>query len=485
MVTEFPTAHVDLGALNPAIALGSLDGRYRGVVAPLVDWFSEAAVNRARLFVEIEWLIWLTDQEVLDGAPVLSTAEKSYLRGLVGTFGADEIATLSETEAKTKHDVKAVEYLLKSALEAAPEVLGGAEGQALPKLKEMVHIFCTSEDINNLTYAILLKQGVGRVWLPAARALQTQITDLAQENAQVPMLAHTHGQPATPTTLGHELAVFAWRMNRQLKRVEAQEYLGKINGATGDFAAHTVAVPGADWPALSRGFVEDRLGLTWNPLTTQIESHDYQAELYATVTHYNRIAHNLATDIWTYISLRYFAQDLAAQGSTGSSTMPHKINPIRFENAEANLEISSGLFEVLEQTLVTTRMQRDLTDSTTQRNIGTAFGHSLLAIDNLRRGLAGLKVDAAVMAADLDDNWEVLGEAVQQTMRVAGIAGIPGMDNPYERLKELTRGHKVDGARMREFISGLGLPPEQTARLQALTPATYIGLAAELVDYLK
>ncbi|MCU9988002.1 adenylosuccinate lyase [Mobiluncus curtisii] len=485
MVTEFPTAHVDLGALSPAIALGSLDGRYRGVVAPLVDWFSEAAVNRARLFVEIEWLIWLTDQEVLDGAPVLSAAEKSYLRGLVGTFGADEIATLSETEAKTKHDVKAVEYLLKSALEAAPEVLGGAEGQALPKLKEMVHIFCTSEDINNLTYAILLKQGVGRVWLPAARALQTQITDLAQENAQVPMLAHTHGQPATPTTLGHELAVFAWRMNRQLKRVEAQEYLGKINGATGDFAAHTVAVPGADWPALSRGFVEDRLGLTWNPLTTQIESHDYQAELYATVTHFNRIAHNLATDIWTYISLRYFAQDLAAQGSTGSSTMPHKINPIRFENAEANLEISSGLFEVLEQTLVTTRMQRDLTDSTTQRNIGTAFGHSLLAIDNLRRGLAGLKVDAAVMAADLDDNWEVLGEAVQQTMRVAGIAGIPGMDNPYERLKELTRGHKVDGARMREFISGLGLPPEQTARLQALTPATYTGLAAELVDYLK
>lgn len=485
MVTEFPTEHVDLGALSPAIALGSLDGRYRGVVSPLVDWFSEAAVNRARLFVEIEWLIWLTDQEVLDGAPVLSSAEKSYLRSLVGTFGADEIATLSQTEAKTKHDVKAVEYLLKSALEAAPEALGGTEGQALPGLKEMVHIFCTSEDINNLTYAILIKHGVGRVWLPAARALQTQITDLARENAQVPMLAHTHGQPATPTTLGHELAVFAWRMDRQLKRVEAQEYLGKINGATGDFAAHTVAVPKADWAALSRGFVEDRLGLTWNPLTTQIESHDYQAELYATVTHFNRIAHNLATDIWTYISLRYFAQDLAAQGSTGSSTMPHKINPIRFENAEANLEISSGLFEVLEQTLVTTRMQRDLTDSTTQRNIGTAFGHSLLAIDNLRRGLAGLKVDAAVMAADLDDNWEVLGEAVQQTMRVAGIAGVSGMDNPYERLKELTRGHKVDGARMRQFIADLGLPPEQTARLQALTPATYTGLAAQLVDYLE
>lgn len=484
MATEFPTEHVDLGALDPAIALGSLDGRYRAVTAPLVDWFSEAAVNRARLFVEIEWLIWLTDQRVLEGAPVLSEAEKAYLRGLVGKFGAEEIATLAATEAKTKHDVKAVEYLLKSALEAAPAALGGEEGRELPGMKEIVHIFCTSEDINNLTYALLIKHGVGRVWLPAARALQAQIADMARENAKVPMLAHTHGQPATPTTLGHELAVFAWRMDRQLKRVEAQEYLGKINGATGDFAAHSVAVPGADWPALSRGFVEERLGLTWNPLTTQIESHDYHAELYATVTHFNRIAHNLATDIWTYISLRYFAQDLAAQGSTGSSTMPHKINPIRFENAEANLEISSGLFEVLEATLVTTRMQRDLTDSTTQRNIGTAFGHSLLAIDNLRRGLSGLKVDAAVMAQDLDDNWEVLGEAVQQTMRVAGIAGVPGMEDPYERLKELTRGHKVDGQRMREFIAGLGLPADVTARLQALTPATYTGLAADLVDYL-
>ncbi len=482
MTTEFPKKHTDLGALEPAIALGPLDGRYRGVVAPLVDWFSEAALNRARLFVEIEWLIWLTDQQVLPGAPRLSDTEKDYLRGLVSEFGGHEIAELAKTEAKTKHDVKAVEYLLKSALEAAPAKLGGTS--ELPRVKEIVHIFCTSEDINNLSYAILLKHGVERVWLPAARALQEQLAGLARENAEVPMLAHTHGQPATPTTLGHELAVFAWRMSRQLKHVESQEYLGKINGATGNFAAHTVAVPGADWPTLSRDFVEERLGLTWNPLTTQIESHDYQAELYASVTHFNRIAHNLATDCWTYISMRYFAQDLAAQGSTGSSTMPHKINPIRFENAEANLEISSGLFGVLEETLVTTRMQRDLTDSTTQRNIGTAFGHSLLAIDNLRRGLAGLKVDREAMAADLDENWEVLGEAIQQTMRVAGIAGVPGMEDPYERLKALTRGQKVDAEVMHDFVAGLGLPADVMTRLQALTPANYHGLAADMVRFL-
>lgn len=495
MTTEFPTEHIDLGTLEPQVALGSLDGRYRAVVAPLVDWFSEAALNRARLFVEVEWLTWLTDNGVLVGAPRLSDAQKEYLRGLVSEFGAEQIATLAATEAQTKHDVKAVEYLLKQALEHAPHEpqANGTAGEKstttsttdLVRLKEIVHIFCTSEDINNLAYALLLKHGVQRVWLPAARALRDQIADMARANAEVPMLAHTHGQPATPTTLGHELAVFAWRMGRQLKHVENQEYLGKINGATGNFAAHVVAVPDADWPALSRGFVEERLGLTWNPLTTQIESHDYQAELYATVAHFNRIAHNLATDCWTYISRRYFAQDLAAQGSTGSSTMPHKINPIRFENAEANLEISCALFGVLAETLVTTRMQRDLTDSTTQRNIGTAFGHSLLAIDNLRRGLAGLKVDVDVMARELDENWEVLGEAIQQTMRVAGIAGVPGMENPYERLKELTRGRRVDGAVMRDFVAGLGLPADVTARLQALTPAAYTGLAAQLLRYLE
>ena len=297
------------------------------------------------------------------------------------------------------------------------------------------------------------------------------------------MLARTHGQPATPTTLGKEIAVLAHRLGRQVRRVEAAEYLGKINGATGTYGAHVVAVPGADWEAVARGFVEG-LGLTWNPLTTQIESHDWQAELYADVARFGRIAHNLATDAWTYISLGYFRQRLSAQGSTGSSTMPHKVNPIRFENAEANLEVSGALLDTLSATLVTSRLQRDLTDSTTQRNIGVALGHSLLAIDNIRRGLAGLDVDAARLAEDLDATWEVLGEPVQQAMRAASVAGATGMADPYERLKELTRGRAVTPEGMRDFIAGLGMPAEVEARLMALTPGTYTGLAASLVAHL-
>jgi adenylosuccinate lyase len=342
-----------------------------------------------------------------------------------------------------------------------------------------VHIFCTSEDINNLSYALTVRSAVVDVWLPAARGLVADLAAMAAENAEVPMLARTHGQAATPVTLGKELAVTVARLRRQLDRVEATEYRGKINGATGTYGAHAISVPGTDWPAVAEQFVTG-LGLTFNPLTTQIEAHDWQAELYADVARFNRILHNLATDVWTYISLGYFVQNLAAQGSTGSSTMPHKVNPIRFENAEANLEISTALLDTLASTLVTSRLQRDLTDSSTQRNIGTAFGHSLLAIDNVRRGLAGLDVNAEAMARDLDGNWEVLGEAVQQAMRAASIAGATGMEDPYERLKELTRGRKVDGEAMRGFIGSLGLPADVEARLLSLTPATYVGLSAEL-----
>ena len=297
------------------------------------------------------------------------------------------------------------------------------------------------------------------------------------------MLSHTHGQTATPTTVGKEMAVFAARLSRQIRRVQGAEYLGKLNGATGTFGAHVVAVPEADWPALSRAFVES-LGLVWNPLTTQIEPHDWQADLYADVAHANRIAHNLATDMWTYISLDYFHQRLAAQGSTGSSTMPHKVNPIRFENAEANLEISSALLETLAATLVTSRMQRDLTDSTTQRNVGAALGHSLLAFDNLVRGLAGVEPNPAKLAADLDASWEVLAEPIQQAMRAAGLAGATGMGNAYERLKELTRGRTVTAQDMREAIASLGMPDDVAARLSSLTPGAYTGLAAQLVAYL-
>ena len=475
------TSRVDLAALTPPVALGALDGRYRRTVAPLVDHLSEAALNRARLLVEVEWLIHLTDNGVLPGAPRLTDADKDYLRGVVAAFGADEIAELAEIERETLHDVKAVEYFLKRRLDAAPATLG--EGTVLPQVHEIVHIFCTSEDVNNLSYAVTVKDAVERVWLPAATAMTGDVAALAREHAGAAMLARTHGQPATPTTLGKELAVLAHRLRRQLRRVAGAEYLGKINGATGTYGAHAVSVPGADWEEVARTFVE-HLGLTWNPLTTQIESHDWQAELYADLARFYRVLHNLATDVWTYISLGYFRQRLSAQGSTGSSTMPHKVNPIRFENAEANLEISCALLDTLASTLVTSRLQRDLTDSSTQRNIGTAFGHSLLAIDNVRRGLAGLDVDHDTLARDLDANWEVLGEAVQQAMRAASIAGATGMEDPYERLKELTRGRRVDGPGMREFIAGLGLPDDVEARLLALEPATYTGLAASLVRHL-
>ena len=478
---------VDLSTVSPAIALGPLDGRYRAVAAPLVNHLSEAALNRARLRVEVEWLIHLTDHGVLPGAPRLSDSEKAYLRGVVESFGAGEIAELAEIEAVTRHDVKAVEYLLKRRLDAAAQAPGvdAADGAptVLPGVGEIVHIFCTSEDINNLAYALTVRAAVQEIWLPAARGLVADLAALAREHADAAMLARTHGQSATPTTLGKELAVLAHRLRRQVRRVEGAEYLGKINGATGTFGAHVVSVPDADWESVARGFVE-RLGLTWNPLTTQIESHDWQAELYSDVARFNRIAHNLATDAWTYISLGYFRQRLSAQGSTGSSTMPHKVNPIRFENGEANLEISCALLDTLAATLVTSRLQRDLTDSTTQRNIGVALGHSLLAIDNIRRGLAGLDVDRARLAEDLDAAWEVPGEPVQQAMRAAAVAGARGMADPYERLKELTRGRRVTPEAMREFISGLGMPDDVEGRLLALTPAAYTGLAEQLVAHL-
>ena len=474
-----------LADVTPAIALGPLDGRYRSTVAPLVDHLSEAALNRERLHVEVEWLVALTDGTadgpVVPGAPRLSDAEKAYLRDVVTTFSGDGIAEMAEIERETVHDVKAVEYFLKRRLAAAPAALGDAT--VLPGVGELVHFACTSEDVNNLSYALMVRGAVQQVWLPAATALVEQIAEMAREHASVPMLSRTHGQPATPTTVGKELAVLAHRLRRQVRRVESAEYLGKLNGATGTYGAHVVAVPGTDWPAVSKAFVEG-LGLTWNPLTTQIESHDWQSELYADIARFNRILHNLATDVWTYISLGFFKQ-IPVAGATGSSTMPHKVNPIRFENAEANLEISCALLDTLSATLVTSRLQRDLTDSTTQRNIGPAFGHSLLAIDNVRRGLKALAVNGDLLADDLDGNWEVLGEAVQSAMRAASVAGVEGMENPYERLKELTRGHRITGEDMRTFVAGLGLPDDVATRLAAMTPGSYVGLAERLVaEYL-
>lgn len=474
-----PAARRPLADVEPPLALGPLDGRYRRTVAPLVDHLSEAALNRERVHVEVEWLIHLTTHGVVPGAPALSDAEQAYLRAVVTEFGAEDVARLAELERTTVHDVKAVEYYLKEKIAAATAVLGET---VLPSVSELVHFCCTSEDVNNLSYALMVRGAVRDVWLPAATGLVDDLATMARDLADVPMLALTHGQPATPTTLGKELAVLAHRLRRQLRRVGGAEYLGKLNGATGTYGAHVVAVPDADWPEVSRTFVE-HLGLTWNPLTTQIESHDWQAELYADVARFNRVLHNLATDVWTYISRGVFVQ-IPVAGATGSSTMPHKVNPIRFENAEANLELSCALLDTLSATLVTSRLQRDLTDSTTQRNIGPAFGHALLAVDNVRRGLGALSVDRDLLARELDQNWEVLGEPVQSAMRAASVAGVTGMENPYERLKELTRGRRLTAGDMREFIAGLGLPADVAARLQALTPAAYTGLAESLVALL-
>jgi adenylosuccinate lyase len=306
--------------------------------------------------------------------------------------------------------------------------------------------------------------------------------DLAQKHRDAPMLAHTHGQPATPTTMGKEIGVFAWRLQRVIRQIESTEYLAKFSGATGTWSAHLSAEPGVDWPAVSGAFIRS-LGIDFNPVTTQIESHDWQVELYDRARHAGGILHNLATDVWTYISMGYFTQ-IPVAGATGSSTMPHKINPIRFENAEANLEIAGGLFATLAQTLVTSRLQRDLTDSTTQRNIGVAFGHSLLALDNLQRGLGEISLSQTALDADLDSNWEVLAEAIQTVVRAEIVAGRSKISDPYALLKDLTRGRRVGAPELAEFVRGLDIGEAAKDRLLALTPATYVGLASRVVDEL-
>ena len=460
-------------ALELRSPLGPLDGRYAHLVADLADVFSEAALNKARLHVEVEWLITLTTHQVA-GATPLTADQQQALRGRISQFSSDDVAALGEIEAKTQHDVKAVEYFLRGILDE----------HNLSHLNELVHFACTSEDINNLSYALLLKNSVQGVWLPEATALANDLAGLAHKWAGVPMLARTHGQPATPTTFGKEIAVFAHRLRRQIDRISATEYLGKLNGATGTFSAHHAAWPDANWPALSKEFVEG-LGLTWNPLTTQIESHDGMAEIFDGVAHAGRVLHNLATDIWTYISMGYLRQ-IPQPGTTGSSTMPHKINPIRFENAEANLEIADALLRSLANTLTVTRLQRDLTDSSTQRNIGVALGHSLLAVRNIRRGLTEIDIDDAQMASDLANNWEVLAEAIQTVIRAEIVAGTSALTDPYDVVKGLTRGQQVSQDTLREFVDGLDISDQAKKRLNALTPEEYVGVAATLVaDYLK
>lgn len=448
--------------------LSPLDGRYQSNVAALSLHLSESGLNRARIRVEIEWLIHLANRNLLKTNAPLDLTEVELLRSVVTNFSDDDVASLAATEATTKHDVKAVEYFVRGKLAE----IGRAD------LSELTHFACTSEDINNLSYALTIRDSVNEVWLPRARLLVDKLSELSAMYADVAMLSRTHGQPATPTTMGKELAVFVFRLKRQISRIENADYLGKFSGATGTFSAHLVAAPTVDWMKESRDFVES-LELTWNPLTTQIESHDWQAELYSAIALFNRILHNLCTDIWTYISLSFFKQ-IPQPGATGSSTMPHKINPIRFENAESNLEISNALLDSLASTLVTSRLQRDLTDSSSQRNIGVALGHSLLAIDNATKGLGEIELNQAVLDSDLSENWEVLGEAIQTVIRAEVAAGKSSISDPYQLLKELTRGKRIGHDELVTFVNSLEISQEAKDRLLALKPHNYTGLAAEL-----
>lgn len=456
----------------PPQPLSPLDGRYRSAVTELGNHLSEAGLNRARVHVEVEWLIALTSRSLLGSLP-LAEQDIAALRTWAGAFGQHEIDRLAEIEAVTQHDVKAVEYVVREQLSR----------QQLDRIAELTHFACTSEDINNVSYALTVKQAIVEVWRPKFVAVIAELARQAELYRDMPMMSRTHGQPATPTTLGKELAVFVHRLQRQLRQIDAIEYLAKFSGATGTFAAHKAADPHVDWQQVNREFVEG-LGLVFNPLTTQIESHDWQAELYTRIAHANRILHNLATDIWSYISIGYFRQ-IPVAGATGSSTMPHKVNPIRFENAEANLELSNAILDSLSATLVTSRWQRDLTDSSAQRNIGVGIGHSVLALDNILRGLGQIDAAPEVLLADLNANWEVLGEAVQTVIRAEVSAGRSQIEDPYAALKELTRGRRITQQDLAAFIEQLDIGDDAKQRLLAMTPASYIGDAAQLVSHIN
>lgn len=471
--------------------ISPIDGRYKRQVSDLRNFFSTPALNRARIFVEIEWLIALCDGlpvsgfdtvrvPQVPGLPPLNDEQKSALRGIVAAFDSSGAARVEEIEQTTKHDVKAVEYYIKEQLKDLANQ-GIFTDDVYSKLFQTVHIFCTSEDINNLSYALIIKSATFECWLPKLQEFKALLLELAKKYKSLPMLAKTHGQPATPTTLGKELLIFVYRLERQIRKLNQQEFLGKINGATGTFGAHFVSVSNSNWPQFASWFVRERLDLDYNPLTPQIESHDWQAELYSTLSHAGRILHNFATDIWLYIMEEMFTQ-IPEKGATGSSTMPHKINPIKFENAEANLEISDAIFEKLSATLTTTRLQRDLTDSSTQRNVGVAFAHSVLAIDNLISGVKLLSVNERKLSSQLDENPAVLGEAVQSAMRAQGIYGQPNMEDPYERLKEFTRGKDITIESMHEFINAISFTEDMKQKLLQLTPATYIGLSEKIVE---
>ena len=453
-----------LTALTALTALSPLDGRYEAKVASLRDYFSEFALIKYRVHVEIEWLIALSSEPQIAECPPFSALSIDALRDAAVKFSTDDAGRVKAIEATTNHDVKAVEYWLRERFHDNAEVM---------KSQAFIHFACTSEDINNLSHALMLKSALAAVMLPALTRIESALQSLAHTHAGVAMLAHTHGQAASPTTLGKEMANVAHRLQRARKSVADVAIMGKINGAVGNYNAHLSAYPEFDWPAFSKQFVE-ALGLTFNPYTTQIEPHDYMAELFDALARANTILIDLNRDIWGYISLGYFRQ-ITKKGEIGSSTMPHKVNPIDFENSEGNLGLANALLRHMAEKLPISRWQRDLTDSTVLRNMGVGFGYCLLAYDSLSRGLDKLEVNPTKIAAHLDASWDVLAEPIQTVMRKFGI------DDAYEQLKELTRGKGgIERDSLHGFITQLSIPDADKKRLLALTPANYIGLASEL-----
>ncbi len=449
-------------------ALSPIDGRYAAKTAALRDWLSEAAFMRHRVTVEIHWLIALSHAGLTE-VPHFSPEAEAFLLDLARRFSTHDAARIKDIERVTNHDVKAVEYWLKEAVKAQAE---------LERASEFIHFACTSEDINNTSHGLMLKGAREHVMLPALSALHEKLVALSRQLADQPMLSRTHGQPASPTTLGKELANVAARLSRAIKRIAEVELLGKMNGAVGNYNAHLSAYPELDWEAFSREVIEQRLGLVFNPYTIQIEPHDYMAELFDAVARANTILLDLNRDIWGYISVGYFKQRTKA-GEIGSSTMPHKVNPIDFENSEGNLGLANSMLRHLSEKLPLSRWQRDLTDSTVLRNMGVAFGYSLLAYDSCLRGLDKLEVNPQRLHEDLDNCWEVLAEPVQTVMRRYGI------ENPYEQLKELTRGKGITREALQTFVQGLAIPDDAKARLMAMTPASYVGKAAELAKQVR
>jgi len=449
--------------LSPLTALSPLDGRYAAKNNALRALFSEYGLMRQRVRVEIAWLLALADNPDIPEIKPLSEASRAQLDKLAADFDLPAAARIKGIETTTKHDVKAVEYYLKESLRGNPE---------LEHLSEFLHFACTSEDINNLAYALLLREVRAEHLLPIMEKLGERMRGLAHRYAELPMLARTHGQPASPTTLGKELANFVARMRRQHAQLAAVSINGKLNGAVGNYNAHLAAYPDLDWPAASKKLVES-LGLVWSAYSAQIEPHDYMAEYFDALARFNTLMIDACRDIWGYISLGYFRQKTSS-GEVGSSTMPHKVNPIDFENAEGNLGIANALLRHFAEKLPISRWQRDLTDSTVLRNVGVAIGHTLLAYEAFLKGLSKLEADPERMLMDLDSNWEVLAEAIQTVMRRYGI------ETPYEQLKKLTRGKRVNQESLQRFIKDLEIPNQAKQRLLALTPADYIGLAASL-----